>query len=122
MYAGNVGIVRSLGFIVAPFVLAGLSACGHTSDPAVPCDRIQLGEAHAGTVAAAVDSPVLAISDNPRPYVVHPTCDGGGCRLMRSFLQDDAAAEGEPEPLTGGSAVLLTSTGRYVVAIDSADI
>ncbi len=120
--------MRSLGIIVAPFVLAGLSACGHTSDPAVPCDRIQLGEAHAGTVAAHAESPVLAISDNPRPYVVHPVCDGDGCRLMRSFLQDDAkfgpgtADEVEPDPLTGGSAVLLTSTGRYVVAIDSEDI
>lgn len=129
MYAGNVGIVRSLGIIVAPFVLAGLSACGHTSDPAVPCDRIELGEAAAGTVAAAVDSPVLAISDNPRPFVVHPVCDDDdGCRLMRSFLQDDeprgqgSADDPEPEPLTGGSAVLLTSTGRFVVAIDSEDI
>lgn len=177
MYAGNVGIVRSLGIIVAPFVLAGLSACGHTSDPAVPCDQIQLGEARAGTVAAAVDAPILAISDNPRPYVVHPVCDVDGCRWMRSFLQDDAdeaddaerdgdagdddeprpgkdhaigddtvvsaakpvgreaaatvgtagtkdgAAAGDEtsplDPLTGGSGVLLTSTGRYVVAIDA---
>ncbi len=129
VYAGNVGIVRSLRFIVAPFVLAGLSACGQSSDPAVPCGRIGLGEAVAGTVAAHRDSPVIAISDTPRPYVVHPVCDGAGCRLVRTFL------ESEPPPvshaphrngdgvsqdtsLAGGSALVLTSTGRWVVAID----
>lgn len=129
VYAATVGIVRSLGFIVAPLVSLALSACGHTSDPAVPCERIELGEAIAGTVAAHADSPVLAISDTPKPYVVHPVCNAEGCRLIRTFLKSDPAPVGaaqrggdgdvEDTSLSGGSPVLLTSSGRWVVAIDT---
>lgn len=120
MYAANVGIVRSLGFITAALAqVLGLLACGQTSDPSVPCERIALGEAIDGAVAAHADSPVIAISDTPKPYVVHPVCSAtSGCKLVRTYL-DVTSAEGEdPEPLTGGSALLVTSTGKYVVAID----
>jgi hypothetical protein len=110
--------VRGLGFIVAPLAVFGSLACGQTSDPAVPCERIELGEAQPGTVAALADSPVMAISDAPRPYVVHPVCTGDeGCRLVRTYLESDTA-DADDDALPGGSALLLTSTGRYVVAID----
>ncbi len=124
VYDEIVGIVRSLGFIVAPFVLAGLTAvgptaCGQISDPAVPCDRIALGEAAAGTVDAHADSPVLAISDTPRPFVVHPVCDEQACRWERTFLAGNPdTGNATDTALSGGSELLLTSNGRWVVAID----
>ena len=83
-----------------------------------------MGEAVDGSVAAHAESPVLAISDSPKPYVVHPVCSAtSGCRLVRTYLDASVEADGETgedDPLTGGAALLVTSTGRWVVSIDVA--
>lgn len=124
VYAANVGIVRKSGLIVAALGLSfggwAIGGCGHTTDPAVPCDEITLDVAAEGTVAAREGSPVIAFSDGPHPYVVHPVCRGGACRLVRTFLDSERDDDLSGNPLTPESPILITASGRFVVAIDIA--
>jgi hypothetical protein len=71
-----------------------------------------------GSFATRQGAPVLAFSDGPTPYVVHPVCRGESCRLVRTFLQSQRDDDLSGNPLTPESPVLITSSGRFVVAID----
>lgn len=84
---------------------------------------MDLGQARAGMVAAPEGAPVLALSDSPRPFVILRSKDVHGEWVhRREYLGDceDGVCRGE-NILEPGSAVLVTGTGRWVVAIDHAD-
>ncbi len=149
VYDANVGFVRSRvrtsSFIGALLTLAGSSACGQISDPAVPGSAIAIDEARAATVAAQPGAAVIAMSDAPRPWIVHWRCPPSpgrdvepsvalGCSYQRTYLESELSAVpagAAPErdhqlrddivPLGGGSTLLVTSTGRFVVAVDLAE-
>ncbi len=92
------------------------SGCVQTHDPAIPCGAIELGEAEPGVVAAHhFDAPVLAVADDPEPFVLHWVCADGSdddCSLHRTWLADLDGG------VTPGSEVLVTAAGHWVVAID----
>ncbi|MBK6916871.1 MAG: hypothetical protein IPH07_05685 [Deltaproteobacteria bacterium] len=136
--------MRTSSFIGALLTLAGSSACGQISDPAVPCSAIAIDEARAATVAAQPGAAVIAMSDAPRPWIVHWRCPPSpgrdvepsvalGCSYQRTYLESELSAvpAGAAErghqlrddivPLGGGSTLLVTSTGRFVVAVDLAE-
>lgn len=66
-----------------------------------------------GVLASAAHAPVVAVSDGP-PIIVAERCsdtDPDDCELRRYVLSE----------LSAGSAMMVTSTGRFVVAIDQHD-
>ncbi len=132
--------VRTIGAL-----LVGLSGCGQFSDPSVPCSALAQTEARAGTVAASSDAAVIAMSDAPRPWIVHWRCPDGasrsagpnlaaGCTYQRTYLESEPPQQRDDSPergstvrddikaLSGGSALLVSSTGHYVVAVDQAEL
>ncbi|HWB74981.1 MAG TPA: hypothetical protein VG755_08490 [Nannocystaceae bacterium] len=89
---------------------------------------MDLGEARAGMVAAHDASPVLVLSDSPRPFVILRSQDADGAWVhRRAYLDlnqnhtevcDGGVCRDETDAVQPGSAVLVTGTGRYIVAIE----
>jgi hypothetical protein len=90
---------------------------------------MDLGEARAGMVAAHASAPVLVLSDSPRPFVILAAKDPGTGELSqrRVYLDRDINRDENCEGgvcrdhfdhLHGGSEVLVTGSGRFIVALD----
>ncbi len=118
--------LRSIGVLI---VLAAPMACGQAGDPAVPCEALDLGEARSGMVASSAEAPVLVLSDSPRPFVILRSWDDdlAAWTHRREYLDrvenrkricDGETCRDLIDPIEPGSRVLLTGSGRYVVAID----
>lgn len=86
--------------------IAAATGCGMTSDPATPCQSMDLGHAREATFVTPERAPVVVVTDSD-PFVLHEVCDDAGCNLRVDAL---------PE-IPAGSQVLLSSTGRYAVAV-----
>lgn len=90
---------------------------------------MDLGQARAGMVAAVEGSPVLALSDSPRPFVILRSRDANGEWVHRREYLDRIETKTQiceaglcrdhMDPVEPGSAVLVTGTGKYIVAIEN---
>jgi hypothetical protein len=107
-----VGLHAPLGAALLGLTAAA-NGCMVTTDPTLPCSARDVGKAEVGTVVNAATAPVMAVAAAPTPYVLQWGEDGA--LGERTLLRHDE------QPLSPGSAVLLTSGGSFVVAIDQAD-
>src|SRR5688572_4702656 len=99
-------MLRRIAGLAPGFVV---SACMTTSEPSSPCPELDLGRADPATFVAPDHAPLVAISvDEDGSFVAsHPVCDKSGTCEVRRFPL---------EGLPGGAQVLVTASGRHVVA------
>jgi hypothetical protein len=94
---------------------AAVGGCMVTTDPTLPCSARDVGKAEVGTVVNRISAPVVAVASS-EPYVLRPSCDESSCTVSHAPLLRQGGVA-----LSSGSALLLTSTGNYLVGIDRED-